>query len=125
MTQGLHIKNPFFTPISLASIHFITFITEEHLKNRCCIVSSLSLLRGHQVRHVLLLSLGRCLCRWTIIFREYHSSSIQCSSTDRVYMIYFYQNSQFPNHVIIIKTYILLPRAYVTLTDFDYPVEAF
>jgi len=33
-----------------------------------------------------------------------------------------YQNLQFLNRVIIIKTKVLLPQAYVTIADFDHPV---
>ena len=42
--------------------------------------------------------------------------------TDMVYHIFFYRNLQFTNHVIIIKTKVLLPQAWVTLVDFGYPV---
>ena len=35
----------------------------------------------------------------------------------------FYKNVQFPSHVNIIKTKILLPQAHVTLVDFGSPVK--
>ena len=35
----------------------------------------------------------------------------------------FYKNVQFPRHVNIIKTKILLPQAHVTLVDFGSPFK--
>ena len=36
-----------------------------------------------------------------------------------------YRNLQFLNHVIDIKSKVLLPQVYVTLSDFGYPLHAF
>jgi len=65
----------------------------------------------------LLLSLNQYLCWWTINTRGYHPPSSQCfgSSLHGSINIFFYQNLQFLNHVIIIKTKVLLPQSQVTL----------
>ena len=57
-----------------------------------------------------------------ISLRGCHPPSDQCSDTDIAYQIYFYRNLQLPNHVIIIKTNLLLPQSETTLYDFAYPV---
>jgi len=47
----------------------------------------------------------------TISPREYHPSSYQCFD---IAMVYYYRNLQFLRHIIIIKSKILLPQAYMT-----------
>ena len=39
--------------------------------------------------------------------------------------IIWYWHLQFQNNIIINKTKLLLPRAWITLVDFGYPVQAF
>ena len=55
-----------------------------------------------------LLSLGRYLCCWTISPRGYRPPS--ASSLAEFIKYIFYRNLQFLNHVIIIKTQVLLPH---------------
>ena len=40
-----------------------------------------------------------------------------------MYLYIYYWSLEFLNNVVIIKTKVLLPQAYVTLTDFGYPVQ--
>ena len=72
----------------------------------------------------LLLSLGRYLCWWTVspdsIIRP-----VVCASALTWFRRYiFYRNLQFVNHVIMIKTKVLLPQAQITFYDFGDHVQA-
>jgi len=67
----------------------------------------------------LLLSFGRYLCWWTIY---YHMPSRQWFAWFVRYI--YYWNLQFQNNWIINKTKVLLPHAWVTLSEFVYPVKA-
>jgi hypothetical protein len=40
-----------------------------------------------------------------------------------MYLYIYYRRLQFLNNVVIIKTKVLLPQAYVTLADCCYPVQ--
>ena len=93
-----------------------------------------------------LLSLGRCICWWTISPRGYHPPSsqffyhwvdtsaggllvlegiirpvISASALTWFIKYIYYRNLQFLYNVIINKTNILLLQAYVTVADFNYP----
>ena len=50
----------------------------------------------------------------------YHLHSSPCIYNDTWFIIYIY--SQLTNNVIVIKTKVLLPQAYVPLDDCDPPV---
>ena len=64
----------------------------------------------------LLQSLGRYLCWWTIDPWGHHQTSRRCFVIDIVYYIYmyYYRNLEFPNHIAIIKSTVLLHQVYVT-----------
>ena len=66
------------------------------------------------------LSLVRFLCCWTVSSRGYHLPSNQCFGNDMVYYYIYYWHLQFLNIVIINKTNVILPQAYIALADFDY-----
>jgi hypothetical protein len=72
----------------------------------------------HLISTFLLLSLGQYLCSWTISPGGYHLASISVSALKWRSTYICYSNLQFLNNVIFIKTKVLLPQAYVTLTDF-------
>ena len=96
------------------------------------------------------LSLGRYLCWWTISPWLYHQSSSQCfyhwvdtsaggllvpgciispvvSVSGLILFIKYvcHWHLQFLNHVIIIKTKVLLPQTYLTLADVGGTVQSF
>jgi hypothetical protein len=67
---------------------------------------------------LLILLLGRYFCRWTISSCEYQGTCILY-----IYVhVFIIEIDSTPNNVIIIKTKILLPQAYIIMVDFRRPV---
>jgi hypothetical protein len=67
------------------------------------------LTRSKHTSTYLFLSLGQCLCWWTVSPQRYHPLSGKCFGTDMVYLIYL--SLKLAVHNTIIKTKVHLPQA--------------